>query len=441
MKGHAVGLLRSNDRKDDGGDTPPSHDEGSKRSRGARLPSLKGAAHVAAERLGRAGKGIAGLGEKAREARYGAAVEGNMRRDDGTYRAPDPMLDERELEEIDALKRRYDRLREPGAISRAGKELSKLIPKGIGQLGASALKGLTSQKLYEGGIQVIMTGFKKVENQARSFTMGPDAVIRSINNGPQDAKVSSLEEITLLRGYDIAQVVRRERREHLGAALIEGVATGVPGLAGIPFNLVLSTFLYYRAVQSIAMLYGYDVRSDPSELMLAGQVFTQAMSPESEDAGQGEELFIAKVMAVMQTETVKKAINQGWSAMAREKGLALLIVQMRALANQAAQKALTDAGQKGLEKTVFEQIFSQVGKRLSQDVIKKGVPVIGGVIGGAFDTYMMSRVLELADTFYHKRFLLEKQARVEALVQGVDITELQPGDFIIEQADGPDGAE
>lgn len=165
------------------------------------------------------------------------------------------------------------------------------------------------------------------------------------------------------------------------------------------------------------------------------------MSPESEDASQGEELFIAKVMAVMQTETVKKAINQGWSAMAREKGLALLIVQMRALANQAAQKALTDAGQKGLEKTMFEQIFSQVGKRLSQDVIKKGVPVIGGVIGGAFDTYMMSRVLELADTFYHRRFLLEKQARVEALVQEIDITELQPGDFIIEQADSPDGVE
>ncbi|MBE6469307.1 MAG: hypothetical protein E7001_04970 [Coriobacteriaceae bacterium] len=283
-----------------------------------------------------------------------------------------------------------------------------------------------------------MTGFKKAESQARSFTMGPDAVIRSINNGPQEEQVASLEEITLLRGYDVAQAARRERREHIGAALVEGVATGIPGPVGIPLNLVLSTFLHYRAVQSIAMPYGYDVRNDPSEPMIAGQVFTQAMSPEGEDTGQGEELLIAKVMAVMQTETVKN-INQGWSAVAREKGLTLLIVQMRALAHQAAQKGLTDAGQKGLEKTMFERIFFEVGQRLSQNVVKKGVPVIGGVIGGVFDTYMMSRVLELADAFYHKRFLLEKQARVEALMRGIDVGELAAEEVVIERIDDADG--
>lgn len=35
-------------------------------------------------------------------------------------------------------------------------------------------------------------------------------------------------------------------------AFTEGAATGVPDFAGIPFNIELSTFLYFRAVQSIA---------------------------------------------------------------------------------------------------------------------------------------------------------------------------------------------
>lgn len=42
--------------------------------------------------------------------------------------------------------------------------------------------------------------------------------------------------------------------------MIEGGGTGAFGFWGLPFNLVLSTFLYFRAVQSIAMFYGYDVK-------------------------------------------------------------------------------------------------------------------------------------------------------------------------------------
>ncbi|MBE6469306.1 MAG: hypothetical protein E7001_04965 [Coriobacteriaceae bacterium] len=148
-----MGLLRPRDLKnaEEAGTSSPRVDK--RRGRGARLLSLKEAAGVAASRLGKAGKTSLGSGN-AREARYGAAAEGDVKRDDGSYRIPDPILDERELSDIDALKERYDRLREPGVITRAGKELSKLIPKGIGRLGSDAFKGLASQKLYEGGIKV-----------------------------------------------------------------------------------------------------------------------------------------------------------------------------------------------------------------------------------------------------------------------------------------------
>jgi len=61
-------------------------------------------------------------------------------------------------------------------------------------------------------------------------------------------------------------------------AFAEGGATGYFGFAGLPLNLVLSMFLYYRAVQSIAMFYGYDVKHDSAELVIAGEVFMSALS-------------------------------------------------------------------------------------------------------------------------------------------------------------------
>ena len=75
--------------------------------------------------------------------------------------------------------------------------------------------------------------------------------------------------------------MNKYRKHDLTVALVEGAATGVFGFAGLPFNIVLSTFLYFRAVQSIAMFYGYDIKNDPTELIIAGDVFMNALSPQS----------------------------------------------------------------------------------------------------------------------------------------------------------------
>ena len=107
--------------------------------------------------------------------------------------------------------------------------------------------------------------------------------------------------------------------------------------------------------------------------------------------------------------------------MAQQGGACLLIVQMRALANNAAKKALQKAGQEGLEKSVIRNVLTQIGQHLPQKAVQRGVPVIGGIIGALFDAGMMGRVLDYADIFYQKRFLVEKELRVSALVSGVDL--------------------
>lgn len=57
-------------------------------------------------------------------------------------------------------------------------------------------------------------------------------------------------------------------------------------------------------------------------------------------------------------------------------------------------------------------------ERLTQKGIQRAVPVVGGVIGALFDTGQMQKILEFADLFYHKRFLVEKAMRIEELVNG-----------------------
>lgn len=101
--------------------------------------------------------------------------------------------------------------------------------------------------------------------------------------------------------------------------------------------------------------------------------------------------------------------------MASKGGIPLLLTQMRALANKAAEKALQKAGAKGLENSVFKEVFEQIGKKLTLKTVQKSVPVVSAVLGAFIDTAQMDNILKYADIFYHKRFILEKEERIRIM--------------------------
>lgn len=113
---------------------------------------------------------------------------------------------------------------------------------------------------------------------------------------------------------------------------------------------------------------------------------------------------------------VKQTAKKTWSDMASKGGIPLLMTQMRALAYKAAQNALDKAGQKGLENSLFREVFEQIGKRLTKEVIKKGIPYISAIIGALIDAAQMKKVLDYADVFYQKRFILEKENRIMEII-------------------------
>ena len=326
---------------------------------------------------------------------------------------PRPIINAKEKAFLETLTARYENLVKPGI----GDKVVEKLPASVKEMARRAIDTvdgkITEQKLYEEAMKVIETGFKTVQEQTAKLTIGADKLVARIDE-KSDCSITKLDEVCLARCYDIAALVAETRSKNLAMAFVQGAAFGAPGFVGVPFNLVVSTFLYFRAVQVIATTYGYDVKNDAGEMEIAGQVFANAMDPSAVPVG-GMGAVVGKVMMAAELEAVGRAAAKGWAEMAARGGASLLVAQIRAMASKAAAKALGKAGQQALEAGVFKTVFEQIGRRLTLKTVQRGVPVVGAALGAFFDTGQMQKVVEYADIFYAKRFILEKETRVALL--------------------------
>ena len=336
--------------------------------------------------------------------------------------SPSPVLDSKEEKALDQLTARYEKLIRPSKISQLGTKAVKLIPDSVKTVGQGIGITITEQEIYAQMMSIVVDGFKIIEEQAARFSTSEETIVKRINECVAGYNIEKLDEVCLARSYELAKVVEQYKRGDLVAAAIEGGGTGAFGFWGLPFNLVLSTFLYFRAVQSIAMFYGYDVKNDSAEMVIASQVFTSALSPANSTANNEVTTIIGKIMVMSKAAVVKQTSKKGWAAMASRGGIPLLLTQIRALAHKEAKTALEKAGQKGIENNLFREAFEQVGRKLSLKAVGKAVPAVSAVIGLLLDTAQMKKVLEFADVFYQKRYILEKETRIaELLGKGIAI--------------------
>lgn len=72
-------------------------------------------------------------------------------------------------------------------------------------------------------------------------------------------------------------------------------------------------------------------------------------------------------------------------------------------------------------KMVFKEAFEQIGRKLTLKTVQKAVPVVSAVFGALIDTAQMNKVLEYADIFYQKRYILEKESRIMAIIDPYSI--------------------
>lgn len=273
-------------------------------------------------------------------------------------------------------------------------------------------------------MELVGKGFKVVEEQASKFSISEKSIIRKIDEVTKDNDILDFDDICFARCYNISKLVSSYKTKDIFLAFTEGGATGAFGFWGLPFNLVMSTFLFYRAVQSIAMYYGFDVKNDVDELVISSEVFTRALSPSYDDVNNELTAVISKIMIMSQAALVNQTAKKTWTDMAMRGGIPLLITQMRALAHKSAQRAITKAGAKGLEQSLFKEAFEQIGRKLTLKAVQKSVPFVSAALGAFIDAALMRRVLDYADVFYQKRFILEKENRITSITNLEDIVDV-----------------
>lgn len=266
---------------------------------------------------------------------------------------PSPIIDRKEETSLVALTERYNKLIEPGMLSKVGSKISSIIPEPVKRFGGNVKDSITEAELFSQCMKVVAEGFNVLEKQAAKMSISEEGIVKKINKTLEGYQIKKLEEVCFVRGYHISKSVSSYKMQDLGFALAEGGATGYFGFAGLPFK---------------------------------------------------------------ELTAVKQTAKKTWTEMAKRGGVGLLLTQMRALANKSAQKALEKAGQKGLENSLFKEIFEQIGKKLTKKALGKAIPVAGAVISALFDVEQMNTILEYADVFYNKRYILEKEERINVLL-------------------------
>lgn len=338
-------------------------------------------------------------------------------KDSTRFFTPSPIVNSREIASLDDLTKCYNKLMKPSKIAILGQKVGSIVPEDVKEFSAGITKNITAQELYQQSMELIAKSFKVVEEKAAKYSINEKTILKKVNEISPNYKITEIDEICFARSYKLSKIVSCYKMQDSMVAFIEGGVTGAIGFWGLPFNFVLSTFLYFRAVQVIAMIYGYDVRNDIAEMVIASEVFANALSPTKNDINNEMASIIGKVMVMTQASVVKQTAKKTWTDMASRGGIPLLLTQMRALAHKAAQKALQKAGAKGLENSIFKEVFEQIGRKLTLKTVQKSVPVVSAVLGAVIDTAQMDNVLKYADIFYQKRFILEKEKRIMTIVE------------------------
>ena len=331
-----------------------------------------------------------------------------------SFRIPVPMVNQREVETLDVLTRRYEKMMKPSSIAKLGKKAGEIIPESLKKFGVNLTEAVSEQMIIKQAIELVGEAFQSIQAQAAKYSVSQKNIVDKVNLSVLRYDITELNQICFARSYEVAKAVNGYKSQDALTAFVGGGITGAVGFWGLPFSIALSTYLFYRAVQSIAMFYGYDVKNDSGEMMIASEVFASALSPSTSESNNELSGPIAKFMLFGKVAAIEQTVKKGWAAMAEHGGEALLLTQIRALANAAAKKALEKTGKANLEQHLFKESLEQIGQKLTQKTIQNSLWIFSAAVGAFIDTAQMNRVLEYADIFYHKRFIIEKEARVQA---------------------------
>ena len=138
---------------------------------------------------------------------------------------PSPIIDAKEDSSLKKLTERYDKLVQPGAISKIGNKVAPLIPQPVKQVGKVAKNAIAEQELFIQCMKVVADGFGILEKEAARLAVPENVIIKRINEASHGGEINSVDTICLARGYDISKIVSGYKTQDKILALLEGCRT------------------------------------------------------------------------------------------------------------------------------------------------------------------------------------------------------------------------
>lgn len=219
----------------------------------------------------------------------------------------------------------------------------------------------------------------------------PDAIIRSAmeacaagarftaGDGSdilKEGRLSSFEELQSAELQKCDRLAAYVQRWSVGHGAMEGMTTGVAGLAGLIADIPAIVTLSMRTIYRTAMCYGYEVKSfSDNEYLMA----------------------VMAVAAANSMDEKQEALDQMQRVMLKEKDPELL-------AGEECQDFMSsEAAAVG-----FKTLARQLGINLTKRKALQAIPFLGAGVGAAVNAWFIKEISQAAMNSYKDRWFFER---------------------------------
>ena len=81
------------------------------------------------------------------------------------------ILDKKEIDSLDRLNNRYEKLTKPSHLAKLGERATEIIPNGVKNIFEGVGKSISEQELYIQAMNQVSNGFKTIEEQAANYQL------------------------------------------------------------------------------------------------------------------------------------------------------------------------------------------------------------------------------------------------------------------------------
>ena len=119
----------------------------------------------------------------------------------------------------------YEKMAAPSKLKQLTDMAGLKIPENLCTAVGDAVDELTSeiqqQELYAQVMKQVVDGFKAIEEQAAKYSVTEAQIVEAANTTLEDVTIRSIDELFMLRSFDVARIAAGENGRHLLLAATE----------------------------------------------------------------------------------------------------------------------------------------------------------------------------------------------------------------------------